>query len=194
MAGTRSELSSDAFLFSTAQGELEQAVSSKEDLERCLEQKDVPLTLSRQRFAMRQERPEREQVHDMVESALSEEFNELRQMRATLEGGINSTNKEIAKLERERDTIENSLEAKEGAVEADKEAKNVGHRRPDTAISDLISEAPSSQPSTSVLLDQRVDAMEQELAQARSERQNLEQQLSHVREQQRAYSPSPLPQ
>lgn len=173
--------------------ELEQAINSRDQLEQSLEEKERPLALSRQRFAVRQARPDREQVQDIVESALHDTFNEHRHVKAALETSIESTSKEVARLEHTRNELQQRMAAKEGALEADKEAKQVGHQRPGTAISDLVSEA-SSRPSTAADMSSKVQHMEEELQQAQAEREQLEEKLKEVRLRQRENCASPLPE
>lgn len=105
--------------------ELDELEEHRQNTERALQAKSVPLNIVSDRLQIRRNRPPRESVRDMVEEALEQEHTQLVQSIKKLELKLAHIEQEMARLKRQAMHIESDLRDKTMSINIDKRCQDM---------------------------------------------------------------------
>jgi len=105
--------------------ELDELEEHRQNTERALQAKAVPLNIVSDRLQIRRNRPPRESVRDMVEEALEQEHKQLVQSIEKLERKLAHIEQEMARLKRQAMNIESDLRDKTASINIDKRCQEM---------------------------------------------------------------------
>eukprot|EP00232_Nephroselmis_pyriformis_P005562 CAMPEP_0182911454 /NCGR_PEP_ID=MMETSP0034_2-20130328/36927_1 /TAXON_ID=156128 /ORGANISM="Nephroselmis pyriformis, Strain CCMP717" /LENGTH=488 /DNA_ID=CAMNT_0025047977 /DNA_START=22 /DNA_END=1488 /DNA_ORIENTATION=- len=170
--------------------ELRKATERKAKLEEAVAEKQPHLALGQQRYLVRKTRPDREMVHDEVETALQQELTDIAHICKQLEAKLSVVGKEMAHLGQQRSVLKSNLKGKDTALEMDKKCLLLDGRA-DIDAASVISCATSVRSRARSVTLEKIEALEMELEAARSSRVDMEKTVSTLRESIKNGSPAP---
>uniref|UniRef100_A0A7S0QYA8 Tektin n=1 Tax=Pyramimonas obovata TaxID=1411642 RepID=A0A7S0QYA8_9CHLO len=158
--------------------ELKAALKKRSDLNAAIQAKSEPLALARHRYQLRKQRPTRELVHDEVEDALTQEYQDLQTICNNLEMKMAQVNKEIASLSTTLASLESTVDDKDCAFSLDMQCLDL---KAPTSIACSSVRTGRTKSSAIMALQDKIEKMESQLSDARSQRMHMESEIESVK-------------